>query len=296
MKYFSFLNNPSIPKTKVLAAVVILTLVLLTAGLPSLEFKPGQEISPQEQTHTFFQFTKKMDLTWIASLCLSGMFAMFPAAIILLIFSSEARRLFIKYSKGLAVWLAFLLGLRLYILLSGKDQIILESGGNQYSLPDVLDPPAAISVDPGVTEIYTPPDVMSVQSLVIGVIIFVLIGVVVYVLLEKGRSKNEDLGGIALKTLREISGGRQWDDAVIQCYALMNQVISDRQQLFRDESMTPGEFSLRLVKVGLPIGPVRKLTTLFERARYDDRSSHTSETEDAILCLEAIIQTLEGIE
>jgi crotonobetainyl-CoA:carnitine CoA-transferase CaiB-like acyl-CoA transferase len=76
----------------------------------------------------------------------------------------------------------------------------------------------------------------------------------------------------------------------------MNVVVSHQRQLNREEFMTPGEFARRLEEAGLPTEPVRKLTELFERARYSSRASQNGDAADATQCLAAITLALDVTE
>jgi hypothetical protein len=72
----------------------------------------------------------------------------------------------------------------------------------------------------------------------------------------------------------------------------MNEVVRNRKQLDRRSFMTPAEFASELTAAGLPPDPVKKLTYLFEQARYGRGSNHKRDIEEAINCLTAITDSL----
>jgi hypothetical protein len=53
--------------------------------------------------------------------------------------------------------------------------------------------------------------------------------------------------------------------------------------------MTTGEFEALLAEKGLPREPVRRLTRLFESARYSLREPAPGEERSAIACLDSIL-------
>jgi hypothetical protein len=282
--------------SQIITGAGFLALFLLTASLVNLEFKPGQVVATQNTTRILTPISAVVDTTWLATICLFGLIAMFPIALILLIISSKARRMFKDNLKVLIVWFIFLLVARFYILYFSNEEVVLEQTESPASLPDILDPPSSIGSEKGTGDVYTPPELPDWQGYILGFVVVISIGTAVYYFWEKNRSTEDGLREIALRTLREMNAGRKWEDAVIQCYAEMNAAVSHQRQLNRDEFMTPGEFARRLEEAGLPTEPVRKLTQLFERARYSSRSSQNSEATDAVQCLTAITLALEATE
>lgn len=99
----------------------------------------------------------------------------------------------------------------------------------------------------------------------------------------------KDIAEIARRTLDEIADGRDFGDTVTTCYVRMNDAVDVRRGLMRQDDMTPTEFAARLESAGLPGGPVRRLTRLFEAVRYGARKPGESETREAVTCLNEII-------
>jgi hypothetical protein len=93
---------------------------------------------------------------------------------------------------------------------------------------------------------------------------------------------------LSLRTLS--SGDGSVHDRIIQCYADMSRVVSERQGLSREYAMTPAEFAVRLEKAGLPREPVRRLTRLFEAVRYGARTSTETDIDEAMDCLTSILK------
>jgi hypothetical protein len=142
---------------------------------------------------------------------------------------------------------------------------------------------------------YTPPSQPSGLIFFITLIIILVLGAAGYTLWQHFHPPKAQLDEIARKALHElaVSNGHNWQDIVIRCYVDMSSVVSRRMDLHRNKSMTPAEFSSRLVNAGLPSTPVHNLTRLFEKARYSNQQSSTVDIREAMTCLSAILQVVE---
>ena len=103
-------------------------------------------------------------------------------------------------------------------------------------------------------------------------------------------SKLGDLAAIARSSLNELASGRDWSDVIVQSYVRMSDVVSERRGLYRAEAMTPREFAERLENAGLPADAVKRLTRLFESVRYGARQSEPADINEAVACLNSILQ------
>lgn len=97
------------------------------------------------------------------------------------------------------------------------------------------------------------------------------------------------LGGIAQASLADLAAGRSWADVIIDCYARMTKIVSERRGLQRGSATTPREFADALAQAGLPAYAAAKLTRLFESVRYGGRSSSETERIEAMECLSSIL-------
>ncbi len=98
------------------------------------------------------------------------------------------------------------------------------------------------------------------------------------------------IGAIAQSSLGELASGRDWGDVIIQSYVRMSEAVSARRGLQRAVAMTPREFAERLEQAGLPAHAVARLTRLFESARYGAHASSQAEVNEAVACLNSILQ------
>ena len=100
----------------------------------------------------------------------------------------------------------------------------------------------------------------------------------------------EDIAVAARQSLDELSAGENWEDAIVRCYARMSEAVSRRRGLYREDAMTPDEFASHLTRSGLPSDSVRRLTRLFESVRYGARSAGDRERDEASACLTDILR------
>jgi len=289
---YSSSNNIALRRITILISVIgLFAIFLLATSISSLGFKPGQALATTTQ-RTLFPIFSLSNTHWWTSFCVSILLAMLPIGLIMLIFSKEARKLFKRNMKGVLIWLAFFMILQ-YLNRRRDNSITFDSSKNPITRPEIIEPPSSIGSEISASEVFIPPDLINWQVYLIGFFLIILIGLTVYYIWERNRSKNDPIRQIAFNTLRDVYGGRQWEDAIIQCYAQMSIAVSRQRRLDREVSMTPGEFAKRLEEAGLPANPINKLTLLFERARYGIRATQTDEAHVAIECLTEIVHALE---
>lgn len=89
--------------------------------------------------------------------------------------------------------------------------------------------------------------------------------------------------------LDELRSGAAVRDVIFRCYLEMNQGLRQRMGLVRDDGMTPREFEEELARSGLPQHAVQRLTRLFESVRYGRQSGTDADRDEAVACLEAVI-------
>ena len=104
----------------------------------------------------------------------------------------------------------------------------------------------------------------------------------------EGSSLNQ-IADIARASLRDLSSGRDSTDVILSCYYRMGDVVADKRDLQRKASMTPAEFAVRLEQAGLPGEAVHRLTRLFESVRYGGQKSAQRDINEAVACLNAIL-------
>lgn len=102
----------------------------------------------------------------------------------------------------------------------------------------------------------------------------------------------DDLAGIAEQTVSDLQSGRDYGDAIINCYANMTHSVNRLRGIRRRGNLTPEEFIAVLERAHLPRDPVRRLTSLFERVRYGGKSASQVEIDEAVTCLMEIVSAI----
>jgi hypothetical protein len=271
-----------------LACLAVLLLVLLAAGLGNLQFQPARPIIRSESNT--IQFSVEKIAKEIADIPLWKQVFLWALVFILVIivaslFSPEMRKRIIRYFLRFALFVLALL----YIL------------KNFHSLFSALDLGGKISAEGNVpaggesaTAVFTPPQVSSVFLYLIslGVVLTLVVGTFLIgrwwlrkQQLQKVAQPLEDLAEIAHESLTDIFSGRDWEDVIIKCYTRMSDVVGTRRGLHRRQDLTASEFAARLEEAGLPGEAVRRLTRLFEAARYGAKDASREEMLEAINCL-----------
>jgi hypothetical protein len=272
--------------------VAILALVILAAGLRNLEFEPGKQFGFLDRPGGLTVGTLPYNFDWLIIALLFSSSITFIVGIILLAVSPEARRIFWRYFRPI-LFLLTLYALMLYLTRPTDEKL-------EEPLTTPFAQPAQIDESPVLEEVdqapYTIPDILPWQRYLTGTAIILLVGLTGYAIWLKYKPPENEFAEITLSALSDLRSGRDWEDAVIQCYVRMEMAVRQQRHLNRNQSMTPREFATHLGHSGLPAEPVIHLTRLFEKARYSSRSSGTDERNKAIDCLTDILETIQEAE
>ena len=274
----------------VLASLGVLTLVLLAASLPSVELKPAQAFFSGEDSQPgifseFAHFTETVGRMSLgeAIMLVVGFLILF--VLLLAMLSPEARKRLLKaiLRVGLTVWAIY------YALTKFRPEGIF---GTEVEGAALEQGPEVVGVSPPpYTPLAVPPWLIYVASL-LTVLFFTGVGFWLYRILRPPKRQLQDLARAARSALKDLSDGRDWEDAVIRCYVRMSEALGQERGLHRQQAMTPQEFASRLEQAGLPSDPIRRLTRLFEKARYGGRKSSREDVNEAVTCLTAILQAV----
>jgi hypothetical protein len=271
--------------------LTLLALVLLAAGISSLQFQKGdfpfEPPEPENVEEGFPDETTIVNLRPIAipvSFNSGWLVIIAPIAIYAAYRSREIR-------AGLLLALIFI-GIYL-VAFNGLYRNYYEppeSDETEFEQANILPEPT-----PG-ESFEDPPDLIDWVSAATtaGIIVIAAVGIV---LLWRNREKFlnrkpplEIISDEAEATLAEIRAGANLRDAVMQCYYDMSQALKKGRGLERQEGMTPREFEEVLERAGIPDRSVRRLTRLFEMVRYGGQIASERDKLEAIDCLQAIVQ------
>ena len=279
-----------------LAAASLLALVIVASGLGDLHFLPGRPLARAESTGLQVSVEKiaaQIDSVPIWKQVVFLVLVFLLALIVISLFPREWRKKILKYFLRFLIYI-----LAIFIFLKNFRRLFPQldlsnlagAGGGTPSGPNVA--PA----------VFAPPQVPAslLYLISLGVIILIVGLVVLAGRRWQGRQRLqpetpdlENLAQAARASLVDISAGRNWQDAIIQCYLRMSEIVGTKRALQRRKDMTASEFAARLEKSGLPADAVRHLTHLFEAARYGDGHSSQHDIAEAAACLAQILQACE---
>jgi hypothetical protein len=161
----------------------------------------------------------------------------------------------------------------------------IESDPTEVAFPDVT--PSA----------FTPPDVSPWVSFLSALVVLLPVGVGLWWWLARRKKEDtpyDELAEIAQSTLDDLEAGKDWGEAVLNCYSRMNKAVEGQRGIRRRGSLTPSEFVAVLERARLPGDALRKLTILFERVRYGAKRSSQKDIDEAVACLTEIIAACQG--
>lgn len=274
-----------------LAVLAVVALTELAIGLRSMSFEQAQEFGQAEARATgaaSLQLVGSILAVPLETQLIAWTLFVLMFVLIGLLLSPEWRKRLIRIAIRVAItyW-------ALYILFTQYRDVLLQMGVNLAALGNTTSATGTGEPLPA----FTPPES---PSWLVYLLSFVVAGVLIVVawkgyglwkeLRPQGSSESmQKLAQIARSSLSDLSAGRDTSDVILNCYQRMGEVVSQKKNLARKESMTPGEFAMRLEGAGLPGDSVRTLTRLFESVRYGARKPDPKMEQEAVVCLTAIL-------
>lgn len=270
------------------AAFALLSVLALSAGLSSLELKPGSTLSPELLGGlTGFKPIGRIQLppsllSFLGVLLRLVFWLLIPWAFIYVIRSKEARQ-------------RVLLQL-LFMLLLAFAIISLSKGFNLSSLdaPQLAPDQASSS---GSTTALTPTALVAPSWVFLALSIFVVGAVTLagYRIIRSLRPAQTDTAAMrseARAALQALEAGARLESVIQRAYLRLCQASLARRGVSRARHATAREFVDPLEAAGLPARPVRVLTRLFERARYGDAPMDQEDERQAVTALREILRAL----
>jgi hypothetical protein len=274
-----------------LSLVAIGVLVVLVSGVRDLKFQPGIPIVLDESERQGLETS--LDSTTRITLGKQVVFWISVAGVVVLIsflVVPELRKRLLRILLNI--------GLTLFILSYLYENRLL-------SLPGFLDGeasnagPSNPGADGALTpQVFVPPEESSVLSFIISfglIFMFLLSAWLLFRWWRRMRApvpvfdSLTDFAAIARRSLKEISSGREWQGVIQECYLRMSDAVNNKRGIYRSESMTTGEFAVKLEQSGLPSQSVNRLTRLFEAVRYGAHKAVKSDVDEAVACLTDIL-------
>ena len=274
-----------------LCIVIVAAVAVLASSLHDVRFQPGKSIavqSPSEST-TPLNITEAVSSTPLWKVLLFWLAFVINLLLFFLLIPRELRKRILRQMLSLALGsLAILMALRyrLIDLPFLKTTPVNQSNGS----------PAGSGAN-GAPPVFQPPHVTPWLTFLISFAVLCAVLLALWAAYRwwmrsssRGFSDLDALGAIAQSSLDELASGRDWSDVIIRSYARMSDAVSARRGLQRPRAATPREFAERLEQAGLPVHAVERLTRLFESVRYGARASSQSDVNEAVACLNSILQ------
>lgn len=202
-----------------------------------------------------------------------------PISLILALFSEEMRRTIIQELKRAAVIVIIIAAVIIVLRrlnLSGRQGEPLPGMQQAPDMPHWIAQPSALAAF---------------------IIAFLLLSLLLVIgwraWLQRRPQPLQLIAAEAQATVQELRAGRDFRNAITECYFRMCQVLQEERRIKRAEGMTPREFAQYLEEIGLASGQAMRLTRLFEAVRYGARTPGAREEREAIECL-SIFENVES--
>jgi hypothetical protein len=274
--------------------LALAALIALSAGLPGVEFQAGRPLRLPEPTADDANQAFASGAVGIILLVVRGVLALavvaFPIYVVISLLTGAGRRRLLADVVALGLIVLFL--------------SLLPRNPQSPEEKDALLPPVTESSDAGPEGppdefiAHVPPWLDALAAPAVAVFISGAAAAILWWVWRRPSPGPSDtlqhVAGQAQSALDALYAGEAFDDVIIRCYAQMSHILRQARSIEREKAMTPREFEQVLVQHGLPAGPVRDLTRLFERVRYGHQPAGEREERQAIASLEAIVAFCRG--
>jgi hypothetical protein len=269
----------------------ILVIFLLAIGLTGLKMTSGLlfNLSPRPQT-TIIPGDMP-EWAWMVDLfriILALALVIFPFYIIYMLINPKRRKQLIRD----VVIFGFVLFL--FDRLRNLSQSLSNRGSNLEPGANPADAGLPPEIPPLTEFLNNPPNWLVVVVIVAVIIVIAAIFFLIFWFALRKRPDDSDaitrVAQDAQDALLSIQSGGDLREAIIQCYRGMMQAVKKERGIHRETYVTSREFVTVLTGRGLPAGPVKDLTRLFEDVRYGNMKSGMRQQIEAVSCLEEILE------
>ncbi len=261
----------------------LIAIIPLASGLSSLKLLPGQQFtldSGADETGDEEEIIDDEPPNGITSplvrnALLALLIVFVPAGLIVAIRSPELFKEILK--RDLRLFLFFLAGFYLF---------------RQLQLNGFFDRPEE---GPAATALSIPALIQNPTVMMGFALGFLLLGTMVFSFWQLWRrfSPLLSVSQIAQEAIEDIQAGSDLRNAIVRCYFEMCRALQGVGRLERSKATTPRELARQLESAGIAGEYSQRLTRLFEKVRYGAETLGKNEEQEAIICLQAIVQAIE---
>ena len=279
--------------------IVLVAMLLLSAGLSQLELLPGESSSrtAEAESESMGGVPPELDealrtaFRIFAAIIVVGL----PLVIITSLLTPEARKNLLKVMVPVVLF-----GLLLYVAFRASSNLEEQLQPTPTAVAGTPQPtPVPEELAEATTEGTGEIEAAAPEWLIWGAIValalilaLVLVGVARFLLRYRTKrpSPLAELAEQAEDAAEAIRAGADLRDTVMLCYYRMSQTLQEQRGIWRERAMTPREFETYLARSGIPAEHVRRLTRLFEKVRYGAKTIGTEDERQALSSLGAIVE------
>lgn len=200
----------------------------------------------------------------------------------------------IRWRQIRALLLSLLGVVAIFLVLNGLYQLSTQVPALDVPPPEPLELPVNQASEAPPELVEPAPELLSGVSVVLTLALLLIVAAGGWLLWRQWQQRSRQPLDIitqeAETALANIRAGFGLREAILRCYYDMNEALKEQRGLVRREDMTPREFEEVLEKAGLPPKSVKRLTRLFEKARYSTQPASERERLEAMACLREITQ------
>ena len=262
-------------------ALCIVSILLLSTGLIGVDLRPALPVHlamAQPAAPSADASTGPVNFMTILRIVLLLGVAILLAYIVASLFTPAGRRRLLVMA---AVALVMLLALTLLSLVHTTRETDANAqpamGAGQPPLP-TTSPESTVPFEP------RPPSWLLWTALAASSLIAAagVVGVVLHVIRRRPKGARQRLAAQTRAAIDSIAAGADIRNVVVRCYREMSVVVRDELGIERETAITPREFARVLESWGLPGGPVRDLTEVFEEIRYGNTETAVTHEKRAL--------------
>lgn len=257
---------------------------LIAVALPGLEFKPGIPLPDLGAHSEPAALTPASSISFPANMLVQAILILFIAVAVVWSGYSLLRgagwKATLRDVLSLVVWFMGATIALVILMALVHVRISVEPLQPELTRP-ALDLPGPPLGSP-------PPELIWLAWIGLG-LVAVLLGVSI-IRWKQNHQSVDPLRLEAEQALRALRAGQDYRNVVVRCYEQMSVALQEEKGIELEQAMTTRDFERLLQARGLARTPVHRMTQLFEAARYGYQPPSSQDEQDAVDCLNQIVE------